>query len=206
MISLILQVANVFALIGWTWLLVHALAPSVAGLGGSSRAEGVQCANARSLFIVLQSYCGLEVLVIGFQRHIAQGSLKGFTQTGLGFFIWLFRVNVLFFVAPLLEHQLLHKVLLGGWAFSDVVRYLALIGKQVAALQKLRRLVSSIMFAVVASAEVYACWLVFGQFSGALQYYIAAQMAITVIGIPVGSYIFIAAASKGDKKSSKKDK
>lgn len=104
---------------------------------------------------------------------------------------------------PLTTDWRVHKILLAGWAFSDVVRYMAVLGKDIQFLQVARRVVSSILFAVVASTEAYSSWLVMDHFSGFLKNYMLLQVVVTAVGVPVGSYVFMAAArnsKSGEKK------
>ena len=201
MLGVAVQLVNMVALLGWLLLFVHAILPDglIQGTG-----KGLQCADARLVFAVVQGYCAVEVLVIGGHRHLVKGSTKGLAQTILGMCICLFRVTVTIFVLPLVVDGNVHRVLLGGWAFSDVIRYLSLLGKNVRALQLLRRSVSGLFFLVIPLAEVYASHLVVDQLTGGVQTFMRAQMLVTVLGFPVGTYIFIAAAFT--KKSSKAKK
>ncbi|CAJ1406174.1 unnamed protein product [Effrenium voratum] len=184
-----LTLVNAGALISWSSLLVHALHPVLGGVG-------LKDEKAWCIFMALQALMALEVGVITFQRKISIGSL---VQTTLGITICLFRVTTVVFALPLLENDLLHKALLAGWAFSDSVRYMALLGKQVAALQVARRLISSVMFALVASCEIWAVWSVLWKTSGGTQHYLKAQLLVTLIGLPIGTYLFLRAARKTNK-------
>ncbi|CAK9034789.1 unnamed protein product [Durusdinium trenchii] len=171
-----LRGVNVAAWLSWCLLLLHALLPH--------RDAGLRDGNAKMLFLALQALMALEVCAITFSRKCSVGN---FLQTGLGVFICLFRVSTALLVVPLLENEWLQKALLAGWALSDTVRYAALVGKGVASLQRLRRAASTVLFPLVALAEL------------------GAQMCVTLLGVPVGSFLFqqMGKGGKGKGKTTK---
>ncbi|CAK9034622.1 unnamed protein product [Durusdinium trenchii] len=180
-----LHVVNVAAWLSWCLLLLHALLPH--------RDAGLRDGNAKMLFLALQALMALEVCAITFSRKCSVGN---FLQTGLGVFICLFRVSTALLVVPLLENEWLQKALLAGWALSDTVRYAALVGKGVASLQRLRRAASTVLFPLVALAELGAAGLVLETSSERTRHFLMAQMCVTLLGVPVGSFLFLRAASK----------
>eukprot|EP00434_Breviolum_minutum_P038638 symbB.v1.2.034284.t2/scaffold4397.1/size40204/4 len=172
-----LQLVNSVALLSWSLLLLHAIVPGGGPFGGVRNA-GLKDENARSLFLILQGLMGSEVVAISLQRKLSFGN---FMQTMLGTFICLFRLSCAFLVVPLLEQDLLQKALLGGWAFSDTVRYAALLGKKVKMLQLLRRIVSAILFALVATAEIAAAWAVLEKTTERVNAILRAQILVTAM-------------------------
>ncbi|CAL1151667.1 unnamed protein product [Cladocopium goreaui] len=194
-----LQLVNAVALLSWSLLLLHAVAPAAGPFGGNA---GLRADNARSLFLVLQGLMATEVVAITSSRKLSIGNLM---QTMLGVLICLFRISCAILVVPFLENALLQKVLLAGWSFSDTVRYSALLGKDVRFLQLLRRFCSALLFLLVASAEIAACWTVLETVATTAKALLQVQIIVTALGLPVGTMMFLKSAMKSKSKDSKEE-
>eukprot|EP00439_Symbiodinium_sp_Y106_P012738 s4821_g1.t2 len=192
-----LQVMNAFALAGWTWLLLHSVLPAHSGLVARDEfaGQGLRARRAQWLFGALQTFCYAEVSTIAYHRHCVLRSMKGVEQTVLGLGICVFRSTIAVFAIPKLDNAALHQALVGGWALADVLRYIALLSKR-PSLQLLRRIASTILFLLVAIAEVCASWLTLDSFTLGVRRWMLVQMCATTMGLPVGAYLFLKSARK----------